>query len=440
MKNGRIDIITMGCSKNMVDSERLHRQLRAKGWQPHHNSSDVNGEYVIVNTCGFIGDAKQESIDMIISLIDLKQSGDIGKIIVMGCLSERYRKELIEELPEVDMFFGKFDWNRIIDILPDLSTSGKDKNVKIWQRDLSTPPWSAYIKISEGCDRMCSYCAIPLITGRHKSRSIEEILCEVKELADSGVREFNIIAQDLSAYGTDISSDGKSLLAQLIDLMAEISGVKWIRLHYAYPADFPYDVLEVMRHRENVCNYLDIALQHISDSQLAKMHRNVSKQETIDLISRIRQQVPDIRLRTTLMVGFPGESEEDFQELVQFVRETKFDRMGAFKYSEEENTWAQRNLTDDVDESVKDKRLDILMTLQEEISGSLHSRLKGNIVEVLVESVEENEAFGRTEWDSPEVDPEVIISIDGNKTCKPGEFVKVRITDTEPFLLYGELL
>jgi len=431
MIRGRVDVITMGCSKNLVDSERLMKRIEAKGYIPFHDDSDVKGEYVVVNTCGFIGDAKQESIDMILELAEAQSEGRIGKLVVMGCLSERYREELRRQIPEVDEWYGKFDWDNFVTSLPDLTQ--ENRKLKSWERDLSTPPYSAYIKISEGCDRMCAYCAIPLITGRYKSRPVEEILEEVRSLAGKGVKEFNVIAQDLSGYGHDIY--GESRLAHLIDAVADVPGVEWIRLHYAYPADFPYDVLDVMRHRDNVCKYLDIALQHISDNVLSAMHRHVSKQQTLDLIARIREEVPEIRIRTTIMTGFPGETEEDFEELVQFVKEMKFDRLGGFAYCEEEDTWAQRHLEDSIPQEVKERRLEKILGIQEDISRKLHEKLIGRELKVLVELVAEDEAIARTQWDSPEVDPVVSISLHGGIRLQPGDFVNVKIVGAEPFEL-----
>lgn len=359
MKKNRIDIITMGCSKNLIDSERIIRRLHAKGYDAVHDSGNPEGEYVVVNTCGFIADAKEESIEMLLDLAKLKQEGKIGKIVAMGCLTQRYREELTTELPEIDIMLGKFDWGNFIDSLPDLKDTAKPKQ---WERELTTPPHSAYLKISEGCNRFCAFCAIPLITGRHTSRTIEEILEETESLVAKGVKEFNVIAQDLSSYGIDIYGSHK--LAELIDRMAGIKGVEWIRLHYAYPADFPFDILDVMARHENVCKYIDIALQHVSDKVLNNMRRHITKEETISLIAEMRKRVPDIKIRTTLMVGFPGEGEEEFQELLDFVRTQKFDRMGAFAYSEEDDTWAAKNLKDLIPEETKQKRLDLLMEAQ----------------------------------------------------------------------------
>lgn len=425
----------MGCSKNLVDSEQLMKRLESIGYEVYHDSHNVCGEIVVVNTCGFIGDAKEESINMILELLETKKTHNINKLYVMGCLSERYLSELTEELPEVDGFYGKFDWNKIVELLQ----SEKQKQCKVanWERLLTTPPYSAYIKISEGCNRFCAYCAIPLITGRHKSRTIEDIESEVKALVAEGVKEFNIIAQDLSAYGSDIY--GKLMLPQLIEKIAQIPGVKWIRLHYAYPVDFPWEVLDVMKRYDNVCNYLDIALQHISDSVLTNMRRHISKEETISLINKIRSIVPDIKLRTTLMVGFSGEGENEFNELLDFVRDIKFDRMGAFTYSEEDDTWAQRNLSDDIPQNVKQKRLDTLMQVQEEIALELNQKMIGQCVKVLIDRKENGEYIGRTQWDSPEVDPEIHIPIE--KTDYPiGDFVNVLLTKAYSYELYGQII
>lgn len=432
-KKNRIDIITMGCSKNLIDSERLLKQLRAKGYDALHDSESPCGEYVVVNTCGFINDAKEESIDTIIELADFKSRNKIGKLIVMGCLSQRYMDELKAEIPEVDHWYGKFDWKGFIDSLPDASTD--TLKPASWERVITTPPHSAYLKISEGCDRFCAFCAIPLITGRHTSRPIEEILDETKKLVSEGVKEFNVIAQDLSSYGKDLY--GRHALAELIDRMAEIEGVEWIRLHYAYPADFPLDILDVMAKHDNVCKYLDIALQHISDPVLANMRRHIDKKGTLELLDTIRKKVPGIRIRTTLMTGFPGEGEKEFAELVDFVKSQKFDRMGAFAYCEEDNTFAAMHLNDDIPEETKQKRLDEIMEIQESIALELNEKMIGSTQKVLVDRIEGGKAFGRTQFDSPEVDPEVIIR---DSSLKPGEFVTVRITEAFPFELIGETI
>lgn len=422
----------MGCSKNLIDSERLLKQLEAKGYDTRHDPENPDGEYVVVNTCGFINDAKEESIDTIIGLTALKEERKIGKIIVMGCLSQRYMEDLKREIPEVDVWYGKFDWKNFIAGLPDRKTA-TDRPAS-WERTLTTPPHSAYIKISEGCNRFCSFCAIPLITGRHTSRPIEEILEETHTLVSEGVKEFNVIAQDLSSYGTDLY--GRHALAELIDHMADIEGVEWIRLHYAYPSDFPMDILDVMARRENVCKYLDIALQHISDKVLANMRRHIDKEGTIKLLDEIRRRVPGIRIRTTLMTGFPGEGEKEFEELVEFVKNQQFDRMGAFAYSEEEDTYGARNFSDDIPEETKQRRLDKIMEIQEEIALRLNERMVGSVEKVLIDRIEGDKAFGRTQYDSPEVDPEVIID---DNTLTPGEFVNAKITAAYPFELVATI-
>lgn len=419
----------MGCSKNLIDSERLIRRLSAKGYEVAHNPEVPEGEYVVVNTCGFIADAKTESIEMILDLTESKKGGTVGSIIVMGCLSQRYEKDMPALIPEVDKWYGKFDWNDFVESLPDRSKSSRPLPHN-WERTLTTPPFSAYVKISEGCDRFCAFCAIPLITGRHTSRPHDEILEEVKSLVKEGVKEFNIIAQDLSSYGVD--TDGRHSLAELIEDMADIPGVEWIRLHYAYPADFPEDVLDVMRRRDNVCKYLDIALQHISDCVLDNMRRYIDKNDTLRLLDKIRSAVPGIKIRTTLMVGFPGEGEKEFEELLDFVRTQKFDRMGAFAYSEEEDTYAARHLQDIVDEEEKQRRLDMLMNLQEEISAELQEKMVGQRLRVLIDRNEGTTAIARSQWDSPEVDPEIIIA---DCDIAPGTFIDVIITHAHPFEL-----
>ncbi len=415
----------MGCSKNLIDSERLIRRIEAKGYSVTHNPETPQGEYVVLNTCGFIGDAKEESIQMLLELGSLKEAGEIGNIVAMGCLTERYRKELESELPEVDMMYGKFDWDEFVRELPDLKAATRPAE---WERTLTTPPHSAYIKISEGCNRFCAFCAIPLITGRHKSRPEEEIIAEVGKLASEGVMEFNIIAQDLSSYGLDIYKEHR--LAHLIDKLADIEGVEWIRLHYAYPADFPQDILDVMARRKNVCKYIDIALQHISDNQLNRMRRHITREDTLSLLNTIRSKVPGIKIRTTLMVGFPGETEQDFNELMEFVRTQKFDRMGAFAYSEEDDTYAALNYSDDIAPEVKQRRLDNLMQLQQEISEELNEAQVGNKVRLLVDEYEGNTAICRSEWDSPEVD--LCYRVE-NCTAEPGKFIEAEIIQAMPF-------
>lgn len=430
MRSNKIDIISLGCSKNLVDSEHLIRQFQANGYTVEHNPSKINGEIVVVNTCGFIRDAQEESINMILDLGRAKKEGKIRKLFVMGCLAERFMAQLTEELPEVDKFYGKFNWS---EMLADL---GKSYNKALAsERVLTTPPHYAYLKISEGCNRFCAFCAIPLITGRHKSVPMDLLLDEVRHLVKKGVKEFNVIAQDLSSYGLDLY--GKMMLPELIDQMAQIEGVEWIRLHYAYPTQFPYDVLPVMAKHDNVCKYLDIALQHSADKVLSNMQRHITKEETITLIKRIRKEVPGIHLRTTLMVGFPGEGEEEFADLVEFVKEMRFERMGAFAYSEEEGTFAAKHFTDAIPEQVKNDRLDKIMDLQEEISLEIQSKKVGKMMKVIIDSEDDEYYTGRTEFDSPEVDPEVLIKKD--KKIKIGDFYNVKITNATPFELFGEV-
>ena len=424
-----IDFISLGCSKNLVDSETLMGLMEANGYQCTHDSDNPQGEIVVVNTCGFINDAKEESINTILEFAQAKTEGKIEKLFVMGCLSERYLAELEEEIPEVDGWYGKFNYKQL---LKDLN--GEDFNVCEGKRHITTPKHYAYIKISEGCDRHCAYCAIPLITGRHQSRPMEDILDEVRYLVSQGTKEFNVIAQELTYYGVDI--DGRQHIAELIEKMADIDGVEWIRLHYAYPTHFPWDLLRVMREKKNVCKYLDIALQHISDNMLTRMRRNVTRQETYELVERLRKEVPGIHIRTTLMVGFPGETEDDFNELIEFTKWARFERMGAFSYSEEEGTYSEKNYEDDVPEDVKQRRLDKLMRVQQNISAELEADKIGTIQRVIIDRREGDYYIGRTEYCSPEVDPEVLIPSD-EKPLTVGEFYDVRITDSEEFDLYA---
>lgn len=431
MVKNRVDIITLGCSKNLVDSEQLMKQFEAAGYIVKHDAEKVTGEIVVINTCGFIGDAKEESVNMILNFVQAKAQRKIRRLYVMGCLSERYMKELRGEIPEVDKFYGKFDWKNLIADLG--KTYRNDLSI---DRVLTTPSHYAYIKISEGCNRCCSYCAIPIITGHYHSRPIEEILEEVAKLVRDGVKEFQIIAQDLTYYGMDLYKEWK--LPELIDQMAQISGVKWIRLHYAYPAKFPYELLPVMARHDNICKYLDIALQHISDNMLDRMHRHVNKVETYELLNRIRKEVPGIHIRTTLMVGHPGETEDDFEELKQFVKDMRFERMGAFAYSEEEGTYSANHYNDDIPEEVKQKRLDELMALQEEIATEINNAKVGQVLRVIIDREEIEYYVGRTQFDSPEVDPEVLII--KNKALSLGEFYNVKITSAQPFDLFGEIV
>lgn len=430
-----VDIITMGCSKNLVDSEKLLSKFMEKGIQAYHNPEETHGDIAVINTCGFIASAKEESINEILELCELKADGMLNKVFVMGCLSERYMDELREEIPEVDKFYGKFNWNELID---EISEQAKDDTPKVPNHVITTPSHYAYIKISEGCNRKCAYCAIPIITGEHKSRTMEDILAEVRSLVKQGVKEFQIIAQELTFYGVDLYH--KQCLPELIEKMAHIPGVEWIRLHYAYPTHFPLDLLRVMRENANVCNYLDIALQHISDHVLERMQRHITKAETIDLIQTMRREVPDICIRTTLMVGFPGETEEDFNELMDFVREARFDRMGAFAYSEEEGTYAAENYEDDVPEEVKDRRLEQLMLLQQDIATELSEEKVGTTQKVIIDRKEGDYFIGRTEADSPEVDCEVLIERSKDEPLAIGSFYQVEITGCEEFDLYGRVI
>ncbi|MBQ2496603.1 MAG: 30S ribosomal protein S12 methylthiotransferase RimO [Prevotella sp.] len=432
MKKNQVDIITMGCSKNLVDSELLMKQFEANGYHCVHDSKNPQGEIVVINTCGFIQDAKQESINAILEFAQAKDEGKLKHLYVMGCLSQRYQKELEAEIPQVDKFYGKFNYKQL---LTDLGKAVDESC--IGKRHLTTPHHYAYLKISEGCDRHCAYCSIPIITGKHVSRPKEEILDEVRDLVAQGVKEFQVIAQELTYYGVDI--DGKRHIGELIREMADIKGVKWIRLHYAYPNQFPMDLLDVMREKDNVCKYIDIALQHISDHLLDKMHRHVTKEETIQLIRQIRERVPGIHLRTTFMVGFPGETDEDFQELMDFVRWARFERMGAFAYSEEDGTYSALNYQDDIPESVKEERLGKLMALQQEISAEIEAEKVGKTLPVIIDRKEGDYYIGRTEYCSPEVDPEVLIKA-STKRLRVGEFYQVRIIDSEEFDIYGEVV
>lgn len=433
MKSRTIDIITLGCSKNLVDSEKLIHQLELGGYSVTHDSDNPEGEIAIVNTCGFIGDAKEESIDTILRFVKRKQEGKLRRLIVMGCLSERYLKELQDELPEVDCFYGKFDWEQIVADLGQTFHAEEMTN-----RRLTTPAHYAYLKISEGCNRHCAYCAIPLITGKQKSRTIEDILTEVETLVTKGVVEFQIVAQELTAYGTDIY--GKQMIAELIDRIAQVPGVAWIRLHYAYPANFPLELLEVMARHNNVCKYFDIALQHISDNQLQAMRRNFTSKQTYELIETIRREVPGIHLRTTFMVGYPGETDEDFQQLLDFVKWAKFERMGAFAYSEEEGTYSAKHLKDDVPDDVKQARLSKLMRLQQQISADVQQGKVGKQLPVIIDREEGDYLVGRTEFDSPEVDPEVLIKkVDALGLC-PGMFCKVYVESADDFDLYANVI
>ena len=434
MRKGEIDIITLGCSKNLVDAERLMRQLELAGYRCVHDSSMPKGEIAIINTCGFIGDAKEESIEIILQFAERKANGKLRKLYVMGCLSQRYREELPTEIPEVDKWFGKFDYMGIVEEVKGEMLKAKGKE---YERMLTTPKHYAYLKIAEGCNRYCSYCAIPLITGKFTSRKMEEILDEVRWMVSEGVKEFNVIAQDLSSYGLDIY--GEHRLAQLIDEMAQIEGVEWIRLHYAYPTDFPYDILPVMAKHPNVCKYMDIALQHCSSNVLEKMRRHITCEEQNTLIERIRKEVPGICIRTTLLVGHPGETEEDFNELCEWVKNMRFDRMGAFSYSEEEGTFAARHYTDDIPQEEKEHRVETLMTIQQGISSELLRQMVGTKQRIVIDREEYEYYVGRTQYDSPEVDCEVLIEKATNEKLNIGEFYTVNIIKSEDFDLYATL-
>ena len=425
-----IDVITLGCSKNLVDSEFLMRQFKASGLKVAHDPENPVGDVAIINTCGFIGDAKEESIDMILQFAEAKKQGKIKKLIVMGCLSERYLDQLGSEIPEVDKFYGKFDWQKIVEDL-----GAKYRYDLLHDRSLTTPTHYAYLKISEGCNRMCSYCAIPIMTGKHKSKSFETLIDETKRLVDSGVKEIQVIAQDLSYYGLDLYKELK--LPQLIDQLAQVQGVEWLRLHYAYPANFPFDILKVMNDHPNVCNYLDLALQHISNPMLTKMRRNITKAETYGLINRIRKEVPNIHLRTTLITGHPGETEADFLEQLDFVREMRFERLGVFPYSHEDDTYAFINYKDDVPDEIKQERADIIMEEQNIISAQLNNDKIGKEFKVIIDRVEDDFFVGRTEYDSPEVDQEVLVATNG-EALKIGNFYNVKITGAEDYDLIAK--
>ena len=428
----KVDLITLGCSKNLVDSEQLMGRLELNGYDVEHDPKVADGEIAIINTCGFIQDAKKESIDTILEFAERRKSGELKKLIVMGCLSQRYKKELEKEIPEVDKFYGKFDF---MDVMKYLGRDTEYNSKMGVSRRITTPKHYAYVKVSEGCNRMCSYCAIPLITGRYKSRDMQEIVDEVEFLVSQGVKEFQIIAQDLSYYGED--KYGENKLAELVRRLSDVNGVEWLRLHYAYPAGFPDELLKVMRERENVCKYLDIALQHISDNMLVKMRRHITKAETLDLLAKIRSEVPGIHIRTTLMVGHPGETSDDFDELVDFVKTQRFERMGAFTYSDEDGTYSNVHYNDDVPPEVKDKRLDKIMDLQSFISEEINANKVGKVLKTIIDRKEGDFYVGRTQFDSPEVDPEVLVKSDAKLVV--GDFYDVKIPGAETYDLYGEI-
>ena len=432
LKKNTIDIITLGCSKNLVDSEQLITQLRANGYEVTHDAEHPKGAIAVINTCGFIGDAKEESINMILEFCEAKKNGRLEKLFVMGCLSGRYMKELGEEIPEVDKYYGKFNWKELV---TDLGKVYRE-DLRL-ERQITTPSHYAYLKISEGCDRQCSYCAIPIITGRHVSRPMEDIIEEVRYLVGQGVKEFQVISQELTYYGVDLYQ--KQMLPELIERISEVPGVAWIRLHYAYPAHFPEDLFRVMRERDNVCKYMDIALQHISDNMLTRMRRHVTKQQTYDLVERFRREVPGIHLRTTLMVGHPGETEEDFKELLEFVKWARFDRMGAFAYSEEEGTYSAEHYSDDIPQEEKERRLSKLMAVQQNISEELTAEKVGKRFRVIIDRTEGDYYIGRTQYDSPEVDPEVFI-LRSEGELHLGEFYTVQVYESDAFDLYAHIV
>ncbi len=433
-REGEIDFILLGCSKNLVDAERVMRPLEAAGWRVTHDSPDPKGEIAVINTCGFIGDAKEESVRMILEMGERKKKGKLRRLYVMGCLSERYRAELEKEIPEVDAYFGKFDYMQLVETIG--SRLSCTRACYTYERTLTTPVHYAYLQISEGCNRMCSYCAIPLITGRHTSRPKKEILDEARWLVSQGVKELNVIAQDLSSYGLDLEQ--RHVLPELVDELAQIEGVEWIRLHYAYPTDFPDELLDVMAKHKNVCKYLDIALQHCTNHMLDLMRRHITSAEQDALIRKIRKRVPGICIRTTLLVGHPGETEEDFEALKQWVKEMRFDRMGCFAYSDEEGTYANKHYKDDIPEEVKQARVAELMAIQQTISGELMAQRVGTTERVIIDRKEGNYYIGRTQYDSPEVDCEVLIESNGDELTI-GNLYNVKITKAEEFDLYGIL-
>jgi ribosomal protein S12 methylthiotransferase len=431
MAKKRVNVVTMGCSKNLVDSEVLLNQLERGKFEVVHDSNEANFDAVFINTCGFIHDAKQESIDMILDYVEAKKRGDIKKLYVMGCLSERYHNDLEKELPEVDKYFGKFDLKAMVN---ELNVTFQPEY--IYERKITTPSHFAYLKISEGCNRSCSFCAIPKMTGRHKSRTIESLVMEAKYLAKKGVKELLIIAQDLSYYGIDLY--GKNQLAELITQISEVDGIEWIRLHYLYPTKFPMDILPIMRDNPKVCKYLDLPLQHISNSVLKNMLRHVTREETEALIAKIKEEVPGVIIRTTMLVGFPGETKADFEELKAFVEEMKFERLGVFPYSKEEGTYAGDKFEDSLSDEEKQERADEIMEIQQYVSAKLNQEKIGKEFRVIIDTTEGEFVVGRTEFDSPEVDGEVLISTE--KELQKGDIVSVKIIGAEDYDLYGELV
>lgn len=431
MAKQRVNVITLGCSKNLVDSERILKLFKDAGLDAVHESTHRKGDIIVINTCGFIGDAKEESIETILQYTTAKLEGEVSAVYVMGCLSERYGSELTNEIPEVDAWYGKFNWK---DLVTDITH--KHLATVSYDRVITTPSHHAYLKIAEGCNRFCAFCAIPIITGRYTSRPIEEILEEVKMLVNRGVKEFNLIAQDLTNYGVDIYNT--VMLPELIDAIASIDGVKWIRLHYAYPTHFPLELLDVIAKHDNVCKYLDIALQHINNDVLSNMRRHITAEETRQLLKLMRERVPNIHIRTTLMVGFPGETEEAFDDLLNFVKEQRFERMGAFAYCEEDDTYAAKHLEDTIPEDVKQNRLSKLMQIQEQIALEVNESKIGQTLQVIIDREENDYYIGRTQWDSPEVDPEVLIKKDTK--LQIGEFYNALITGAMPFELMAEII
>ncbi|HKJ79612.1 MAG TPA: 30S ribosomal protein S12 methylthiotransferase RimO [Prolixibacteraceae bacterium] len=431
MEKKRVNVVTMGCSKNLVDSEVLLNQLERGKFEVVHDSSETGFDAVFVNTCGFIHDAKQESIDMILDYAEAKKRGDIGKLFVMGCLSERYQKDLETEIPEVDRYFGKFDMKAMVD---ELKVTYQPEY--IYERKITTPSHFAYLKIAEGCNRSCAFCAIPQMTGKHQSRTLESLVKEARYLAKKGVKEILLISQELSSYGVDIY--GKNQLPKLIEQISEIEGIEWIRLHYLYPTKFPYEILPIMRENPKVCKYLDMPLQHIANPVLKRMMRHVTREETEALINRIKDEVPGVILRTTMLVGFPGETDDDFEELKQFVRETKFEKLGVFPYSHEEGTYAAKRFSDDVPEEVKQARADEIMEVQQQVSAELNREKIGQVLNVIIDRKEDDFYIGRTEFDSPEVDGEVLVT--SETELEKGEFVQVKITGAEDYDLYGTII
>lgn len=432
MRKNLVDVITLGCSKNLVDSEKLISMFLSAGYTVHHNSERIQGEIVVINTCGFIADAQQESINNILELVELKKNKTIGSVYVMGCLTERFMEELKNEIPEVDGFYGKFNWSNL---LKDLGKAYNNNNGLGIDRFVTTPKHYSYLKISEGCNRTCSYCAIPIITGKHISRKFEDIIDEAKRLADSGVRELQLIAQDLTFYGLDRYK--KNRLPELVSSLSEINGLEWIRLHYAYPQNFPMELLSVMREKNNVCNYIDIALQHISDNMLKLMRRNITKEETYQLLRHFRESVPNIHIRTTLMTGHPGETDEDFRQLVDFVKDIRFERMGAFVYSHENGTYADKHYKDDIPLQVKQDRLEELMDVQQSIATEINESKIGSQCKIVVDRQEGDYFICRSEYDSPEVDQEILVRKEDNSGLKIGEFYDSEIISCDNFDLYA---